>query len=378
MADKSKRIEDGIFQRYTKSGRKRYCVRVRDGYGRWFPARTFERLVDARTHKHRLLADRWSGKLAPSARVSHLSVEAYWLEWEQECRTKVSDGWKLSQDQMARDHIFPYVGGVRLTEFRPKQVGDLMGLVQRKGLAPQTCLHVFNMLHKMFDDAVHHFEYLDSNPVRRRYRPEVVRTERQYLTPVEARRLLVSSRDHYLGPAVWLALLSGLRTEAIQALRWESVDFANSQVLIREAYKRKVDRIEAYPKGKSWERVPIPPTLHGFLQERHLGRQAADFVAPGRHGDMLNYRVWLYGLKVLCRRVGVTVVTPHELRHSCTELYVDGGANLEDLRRLLNQKSSDCTLRYVHRVDSRLRAVANNVGNFLDPDITKPHLQIVP
>lgn len=40
-------------------------------------------------------------------------------------------------------------------------------------------------------------------------------------------------------------------------------------------------------------------------------------------------------------------MTPHGLRHSCTELFVNQGASLEDLRRLLNHEDSGTTEGYV-------------------------------
>ena len=64
------------------------------------------------------------------------------------------------------------------------------------------------------------------------------------------------------------------------------------------------------------------------------------FVTPGRGGAMLNYKVFLYGVKRICKMAGVPEVTPHELRHSFTELCIQfGGAKMEDIRRLLNHSS---------------------------------------
>lgn len=81
----------------------------------------------------------------------------------------------------------------------------------------------------------------------------------------------------------------------------------------------------------------------------------SDFVVTGKNGGMLNYRVLLYGLKKLCVETGVHEITPHELRHAATELYIHfGGSNLEDIRRLLNHKTSACTMGYIHRTDDKL------------------------
>ncbi len=66
-------------------------------------------------------------------------------------------------------------------------------------------------------------------------------------------------------------------------------------------------------------------------------------------------------LKSFCVSVGLTPVTLHELRHSCTELWMDNGANIEDIRRLLNHKSSQTTARYIHRSDNRIRDIADQL-----------------
>jgi site-specific recombinase XerD len=89
---------------------------------------------------------------------------------------------------------------------------------------------------------------------------------------------------------------------------------------------------------------------------------SSQFVACSPTGEMLSYHSFYSGLKRLCKEAEVTSVTPHELRHSCTELYVEWGASLEDLRRLLNHKSSSVTATYIHQTDERLQNIAVDVG----------------
>ena len=54
-------------------------------------------------------------------------------------------------------------------------------------------------------------------------------------------------------------------------------------------------------------------------------------------------------------------VSPHELRHTCTEIWIQMGASIEDIRRLLNHKSAETTQRYIHRTDDRLMTLANSI-----------------
>ncbi|MFK7825183.1 MAG: tyrosine-type recombinase/integrase [Oligoflexales bacterium] len=55
-------------------------------------------------------------------------------------------------------------------------------------------------------------------------------------------------------------------------------------------------------------------------------------------------------------------------RHSCTEIWFKNGANLEDVRRLLNHKSSETTQRYVHRTNDRLFELSKTI---IEPEVQK-------
>ena len=78
---------------------------------------------------------------------------------------------------------------------------------------------------------------------------------------------------------------------------------------------------------------------------------------------MVSYNTLLRGVRRLCAEAKVSIITPHEMRHSTSELwYQDGGASKEDIRRLLSQKNLSTTERYMHQADDRLREVAKAVG----------------
>lgn len=154
-------------------------------------------------------------------------------------------------------------------------------------------------------------------------------------------------------------VLSGLRPSEAQALTWGAVDFERRQILIRAAFNKKEGRLQAHPKQDDWGLAPIPDALYDFLVSRQGGPE--EFVAQGCNGGMLSYETYLRALRRLCKAAQVPEVTPHELRHSCTELYVQAGASAEDIRRLLNQSSLTATARYMHRTDERLSGIAAKV-----------------
>jgi integrase len=350
-----------IVSRKFKSG-LRYQVKVRDANGRWFKSPSFDRRVDAERFERQLLTKRDAGELARSKVVRDMTFSAYWSQWSETRRRNITEGWRQSQSQMARAYLLPRLGNRKLSEIRAADIGDVVGRVLDSGRGQQTALHVYNLLHKMFSDAVEYDGIIERSPVMRRDRPEVHVIERHFLKPDDSWRLLAHSRAHYLGPAIWLGLLSGLRPEAVIALRFDAVDFKRQEITIRAGYKKKIRSIEPYPKGKKWKVVPMPDMLAQYLVEVRTGRTDDDFVAQSSRGGMLSHEALLRGLKEVCKAADVPIVTPHELRHSCTELYVAQGASEEDLRRLLTHDSLTAVKRYLHPTSERLRAIAARVA----------------
>lgn len=339
-----------------------YQVRVRDFNGRWFPYKTFKRKVDARRYEAQLLHQRAEGALAPLSKVRKLSLNVFFEEWMNECRSNVSNGWKNSNRQIYRSHIKDSLGNKFLVKISKRDIGAIITRAKQRGLAPQSQAHIFNMLHKMFDDAIHHFEYLTFNPVIKKYKPSIPKKERNFLKNKDAWKLLNYSRDHWLGPAIWLSSLAALRPCEVQGLKWSSVDFSLKRIIISTIFNRKEKRLQNHPKQEDWGQAPIPLVLESFLKPLRERQFISEFVACGPDGTMLSYSSYLKGLKTLCRAAGVQVVTPHELRHTATELYYTAGANTEDLKRLLNHSSVRTTETYIHRTPERLADIAGKLN----------------
>lgn len=198
-----------VTQRKNQAGETRYLVRVRDPFGKWFPSATFDRKTDAERHERELLLRRDKGGVATSKEVREITFAEFWSKWAAECRTRVSEGWRKSQDRTAAMYLLPMFGHRKLIEIRSVDIGQLVSALERKGFTPQSILHVYNILHKMFRDAVEYYEVLDINPVRQRFRPKIHRVEREFLNPMDSLKLLEVSRNYLQGTAVWISLLAG-------------------------------------------------------------------------------------------------------------------------------------------------------------------------
>ena len=88
-------------------------------------------------------------------------------------------------------------------------------------------------------------------------KPKVYRIERNFLQPEDAFKLLAHCKEHYLGSAIWLGVLAGLRPSETQALQWRSVDFEKGQILVCSSFNRSEESIQPHPQQKDWLIVPV-------------------------------------------------------------------------------------------------------------------------
>ena len=287
-----------IIPRKIKSGKVRYKVQLRDELGLWYPTKVFLTIREAQRYERTLKDKRDGRELAVSSLKRTMEVHSYFNKWLDYRKANVSLGWHKDITRTIKRHILPILGGSKLYEIRSPHIGRIMSKMQEKGLKEQTRLHVFNTLNKAFRDAVEYYGYLEKNPVLKQDKPRVHRTERNYLSPENAFKLLEYCKNHHLGPAIWLSMLAGPRPSEVQALQWRSIDFDKNQILICSAFKRSINKLEPYPKQKDWLIVPMPTMLSEYLKSKK--RFPLGYVAPGLMGGMLDYGKFRVGLKKLC------------------------------------------------------------------------------
>jgi integrase len=352
-----------IQRRATKEGFS-YVVLLRDGDGHWYPTKTFKIKGEARDYENELHLLNKKGGKARTLSWRDRTFDDYWLEWGKLCRAKVSEGWKISQNQMYRDHVKPKLGNKKLVEVSKKDILANILYCAEKGLGPQMQRHVFSMLHKMFADAIEVFEYLESSPVRLNMKPEVPKVLRNFLKPDDAYKFLDKVAGDPIGPAIWIMAYCGLRIGEMQALQWWNIDLKSGTLTVTQQWKSKVKKFGPTKNGKPI-RIPMPAPLVDYLEgKRPLNVNPTAWVVPSVEDKelMLAYDTFEDALKRLCKTHGVIELSPHELRHTCTELWVEQGSSIEDLRRILNHSSDSSTKGYMHETEEKSTRAARAWG----------------
>lgn len=343
-----------------KEGRKKpYLVCVRDCNGQFYPRKAFRTKTDAKVYESSCIARKTTGQVALSKELKDLQFGTFVDLWMAEAN-KASDGWRISQGEMFRNHVQPEIGDRKLIDIKPNDILRILNTMEAKTLSNQTRLHVYNFLNKIFKDASSIYEVQIVNPVLVKFKPAIREKEQKFLKAGEAQKLFEFVKDTDIGLAVALGLFCAMRISEIQALRVNSVDMVNHEITIQSAFQKKTKKIQDYPKQGDFGKTVIPQSIRCYLYNAIAAKQPNDFVVSPNN-KMLNYYYFLKKLKRSCLAINVPLITTHGQRHSATEIYINEGASQEDIRRLLNHSSLSSTQRYIHRTDSRLKNFANNI-----------------
>lgn len=353
----------------TKLPSGRWQVKLRGTDGRWL-TETTDDFEGAKLSEARLKA-KLLGGASISGDARRLTVDEYFSAWHRDTEgTMASAAWRRTQLQMYRDYVQPVIGSIRLQKVTPAGIIRVIQSVKRMGRSSQTVRHVYNLMHKVFRDAVETHELLERNPVKRKDKPGLEETEAEFFEVGESRKLLNHIRGKAYEVAIWLGILVGRRIGEVQALLWENVDLEKGIIYVRRTYVRLERRFKEYPKGGRWHDIAIPPELLEILR-RERARSKSPYVATGpdprvrENRPPLCYESYLKALKTYCKEVGIKELATHSLRHSTSVLWMEYGASEDDMKTLFAHSDAKVTKRYIHhRAARRLAKVADVIRLF--------------
>jgi integrase len=179
-----------------------------------------------------------------------------------------------------------------------------------------------------------------------------------------------------LRATVLLATFCGLRLGEIRALRDRHLDLLHRTVRIEEQYQELSDGtlVLGPPKTDAGVRtVAIPQVIIADL-EHHLasyrrGQNGLLFAttsgAPLRRGTL--YTSWTRATK----KVGISGLRFHDLRHTGNTLAAATGASTKELMSRMGHASSRAALIYQHATQDRDAAIADRLSSMVDDALSR-------
>ncbi len=319
------------------------------------------------------LSDREGGLIFDAEGLKLREYLARWLE--DSVKDTVRNTTYERYEQIARTHIIPMLGDVKLKGLSPTHV---RGLYKDKlqTLSPRTVQYIHVTLHKALKQAVND-GLVPRNATEAVKPPQVRREEIRPLTPEQVKQLLDAARGDRLEALYTLAVHTGLRQGELLGLKWEDVDLGSGSLHVKRTLTtaRGGPRLAA-PKTKgSRRRVSLTRGAMDALRA-HLARQLEEIdwasslwqenglVFASEMGRPLDRRdLTSRQFKPLLKRANLPQKTRfHDLRHTCATLLLTKNVNPKVVSEMLGHSNIAITLdTYSHVLpnmqDSAARAL---------------------
>ena len=275
----------------------------------------------------------------------------------------------VSRHRWAADHINSQIGSLHASTLKVVEVERFLECLASSGLSRASIGKVRNTLSQALRAGVRR-DLVDRDVARDAViPPEAPKTvrRRSSLSPADARILLDHLPTIRNGLAFAMSLRLGLRPGEAWGLHWS--DITDDHVNVTRALRRDGGRTEIVDSLKteaSARTIGLPADLVSWVGE-HRRRQAEERLAarswhddrivfPNVEGRPVSPSTARKTLAEVCSDLGVDVVSPNELRHSCASLLSDEGVSNELIADLLGHTTTrmvDQTYRH------RLRPVVD-------------------
>lgn len=331
-----------------------YAAIMRDGRRTWVYGRS---RADVRRKLERVRA---GPELGPSP-----TLRDWYAQWLEQVRRTRSHGTYLEYAQVARHHILPVVGSIRVSRLQPRDVSRVLAATEH--LSPSTRRKALSALSGALEAAVRHDPPLAARNVARAVSwPATRRVEASALSVADARRLLAAA-----GPdaALYaLALAYGMREGEILGLRWADVDLDAGVLTIRMQAQRgqlvplKTARSRRTLHLGAWL-VDLLSAQRRAVQDRRLVAgerwREHDMVFPSSVGTVRRAGDFIRDWHRLLAMAGFERVRFHTLRHTAASLLLAEGQSLFEVSLTLGHASIATTANiYGHFTDDARARVA--------------------
>jgi len=207
---------------------------------------------------------------------------------------------------------------------------------RKEGLQAGSVNRELALLKHMFSMALK-WRRLKENPAKdvKQFKGETRRV--RFLMPDEIQRLLSNCGDLLEGllkPIVTVAVHTGMRKGEILSLQWAQVNFEQGIISLFDT------------KNHERRDIPMNETVKATL--RAVERKG-DLVFPNRSGRQIDGVPLYFAFHEALAKSGITDFRFHDLRHTfASNLVMQEGVELNDVRELLGHKNMAMTLRYAH------------------------------
>lgn len=287
----------------------------------------------------------------------------------------LSEKSRESYTQLLRDHVYNALGDYMINEVSPAQLKALF-MQLRSEMAYSSVVKIYAVTNELFkyammDDTIK-FNPMDKVSRPKQSKDDEVDESALFYTPDEVRYILSCLENEPLKWRAYVMLLvdTGCRRGEIGGIRWKSIDFNSSTIMIDRniLYTPSKGIYVSTPKGRKRRIVDISPEVLSLLKELQENQEPKSewvFTQRGKadpmHPDSPNQFFDRFELKY-----SVKDFHPHKLRHTSASIAITNGADVVSVAARLGHSDSSTTLRmYAHANEDSIRRVGDVFRNAL-------------
>lgn len=280
-------------------------------------------------------------------------------------------------EDLARLHIKPHIGTIRLASLEPIHISSLY-LKLRSGdrpLAARTVHHVHQLLHSALRQAVK-WRLIARDPTDAVDAPKAPHREMMSLDAAQTQSLLMQvTVEPSLVVPVALAVGCGMRRGEILGLQWGDIEWDHRVLHVRRALHRTKEAGVHFSSPKTHRSsrvVKIPHFVLNLLRD-HKRQQAADrlqtigwqdndLVCPAGDGTPWNPNAFNARWNKFRKAANLTVRF-HDLRHTHATLLIQQGADIRTVSERLGHGGVAITLQFYAHV---LEGMQDHAADLMD------------
>jgi integrase len=291
-----------------------------------------------------------------------VTVAAYLTAWLDTLRPTARQSTYGTYERVARRHIVPAIGDIRLAQLTPSHVTRLLGQMLADGYSETTARHTRTILGQALEAAVRDTG-LPRNVARlaRVPKADTPPFEPERLTVADVRAVLDAVAGTRVEPHVLFSIATGVRQGELMALRYE--DLTEDTVTIRHGVERgtgtprlvRPKTVAALRVLRLSEMATRALALERAYQaaERELaGAQWHDegMVFANRTGGVICTTTITDRLRRAVAAAGLPPIRWHALRRCFAALLLDQGVPLHRIRDLLGHSAVQVTEQYAYTI----------------------------
>ena len=312
------------------------------------------------------------------AKLKEEQVPYRWGEWFQEClrRMKVTNqpSTVINYEKQLNKCVNPHWNNIELHKITRMDVHNIIYEKIDDSINLNTKRWILNMIRRIFQMAVEE-GILDRNPTLGML-IKVPEVEQKVLTNTEVEILLkeASITNHMFYPIWAVALMTGMRSGELFALKWTDIDFDAKIISVNKQWTNK----SGFGPTKSRKNriVPISSELLKFLKKYKLQNLTKnEFILP-HHPEWEN-GMQAQVLRDFCQAIGITPVKFHDLRATFITNLLARGESLARVMSIVGHSQLKTTNCYLRKAGVDVQGGTEKLGYGLPDDTEAKIFSIV-